>query len=221
MEKSCNNIDESSIPEDKENVGTFHKSRYNKNNLTKKVKFNSGRLLGHCKNHVTIYPPFERNLYKHMLHGRKSFNMKDQLEINVEAFKLMDEKLKAYELNKNVSKEPYMEIKQSEQYTDAIGEEEKEALKKYLDAYLEDEIHLKNIHDFMQQTENCRRHYVPMKYSWHKRKIIIEKAVRKFVTSLKHRMKKLITNFNHIYSLMVLEKPIKIKLILIKFTIYK
>ncbi|KMZ77764.1 hypothetical protein PVIIG_00452 [Plasmodium vivax India VII] len=72
-------------------------------------------------------------------------------------------------------------------------DEEEQRLKNYLDSYLEDEVHLKNIHKFIRETEDCARKYKKKKYDFFKHVIALKKRLKKIINSIKHRLVKLMT----------------------------
>ncbi|GAB68681.1 hypothetical protein PCYB_141080 [Plasmodium cynomolgi strain B] len=78
-----------------------------------------------------------------------------------------------------------------------ILDEEEQRLKNYLDSYLEDEIHLKNIHKFIQETEECTRKYKKKKYDFFKNIIALRKRFKKIINSIKHRLVKHMTYRKH------------------------
>ncbi|CAA9990617.1 Plasmodium exported protein, unknown function [Plasmodium knowlesi strain H] len=86
-------------------------------------------------------------------------------------------------------------------------DEEEQRLKKYLDSFLDDEVHLKNIHDFIQETEDCVRKYKKKKYDFFNYIVELRKKFNRIIKSIKHRLLKFMT-YNKHYLIKVLVSTI-------------
>ncbi|ANQ09485.1 Uncharacterized protein PCOAH_00037390 [Plasmodium coatneyi] len=93
-------------------------------------------------------------------------------------------------------------------------DEEEQRLKNYLDSYLIDEVHLKNIHDFIQETEDYARKYKKKKYDFFQHITDLWKRFNRFIKSIKRRLHKLMIYSKHHHIKLLLSAIIRLLSIL-------